>query len=589
MKLSIRSKLILSVSGLLLFTIGLVMFAVSYQVTNEIRADIERNFKEKAELFSRIQQIRSRQLTQTAVLLADVPGLRAAVSTQDTPTINQKLRDELRVLLDFDPVIPDSLIPESYYTDSDSAGLLLVCDPQGLIIGQLSTIPPSKFSIAQRPGLTEALSGEYITEPSLWKVTDRYYSVISVPIFSGDIIIGSLTYGYPFRTIEARQLAKDIDSEVSFFIDGEMVKSSFTYLDEQQINTFTKSVLSSGVDVSKQNKPVTTSAELNHEEWFIYLAPMSLYQSIDQPKAYYVLASSFSTRISELRNLQFSILFFGLIGIGFSILVGVFLASYISKPIELLVSGIHRMEKGNYNEPVRIISKDEFGLLTETFNQLLSTLKERLEMLKFVSNATIEAIKKNLTDRDLGGQRKEVTVFFSDIRGFTKWSEKRPPEEVISMLNQTLSFQAELIRKHGGDIDKFVGDELVAVFEGEHKDRKSVQAAIEIQQKAQALLKNAGYEIAIGIGINTGSVVMGAMGSDNRLDYTVIGNHVNLGARLCSAAKAHEIILSENTARNLERSTQLKELEPISVKGIEHPVQIYAVRWTDSYTEQETL
>ena len=240
------------------------------------------------------------------------------------------------------------------------------------------------------------------------------------------------------------------------------------------------------------------------------------------------------------------------------------------------------MEKGDYSHPVPVTTNDELGLLTDTFNQLLNTLKERLEMLKFVSNATIEAIRKNLTDRDLGGQRKEVTVFFSDIRGFTKWSEKRPPEEVISMLNETLSFQAEVIKKHGGDIDKFVGDEMVAVFEGEKKDRRAVQAAIDSQQKATEILVAAGLEIAIGIGINTGAVVMGAMGSDNRLDYTVIGNHVNLGARLCSAAGPHEIILSENTARNLERSTKLTELEPVSVKGIEKPVQIYEVNWKET-------
>ena len=240
------------------------------------------------------------------------------------------------------------------------------------------------------------------------------------------------------------------------------------------------------------------------------------------------------------------------------------------------------MEKGDYAHPVPVTSNDELGLLTDTFNQLLNTLKERLEMLKFVSNATIEAIRKNLTDRDLGGQRKEVTVFFSDIRGFTKWSEKRPPEEVISMLNETLSFQAEVIKKHGGDIDKFVGDEMVAVFEGDKKDRRAVQAAIDIQQKASEILLAAGLEIAIGIGINTGAVVMGAMGSDNRLDYTVIGNHVNLGARLCSAAGPHKIILSENTARNLERSTNLTELEPVSVKGIEKPVQIYEVNWEET-------
>jgi class 3 adenylate cyclase len=581
-KLSIRLKLILSVSALIMFTIALVMGAVTFQVTERINSDIARNFKEKSELFGRIQEIRSRQLAQTAILLADVPSLRAAVSTQDSRTINQKLRDELRVLLDFDPVVPDSLIPDSYFYNADSAGLLVICNPDGVVLGQLSSIPPSRFSIAERPGLLNALQGEYVTQPSIWSVSGNFYTVISVPIFSADNVIGTLSYGFPYRKMEAMQLARDIGSEVSFFINGNLISTSFTSLTELELLNLSKNVSSAGLEVDKTAESVSFSEELQNQDWQIFVSRMKLFGGAEQPRAYYVIASSYSERIKELLSLQTSIILFGLLGIGFSVVVGIIFASYVSKPIELLVLGIRRMEQGDYSNPVPISSNDELGLLTETFNQLLNTLKERLEMLKFVSNATIEAIRKNLTDRDLGGQRKEVTVFFSDIRGFTKWSEKRPPEEVISMLNETLSFQAEIIKKHGGDIDKFVGDEMVAVFEGEKKDRRAVQAAIDIQIKANQVLKAAGLEIAIGIGINTGAVVMGAMGSDNRLDYTVIGNHVNLGARLCSAAGPHEIILSENTARNLERSTKLIELEPVSVKGIEKPVQIYEVTWKES-------
>ena len=581
-QLSIRLKLILSISGLIMLTIALVMFGVTFQVTERINTDIQRNFKEKADLFGRIQEIRSRQLAQTAILLADVPSLRAAVSTQDTRTINQKLRDELRVLLDFDPVVPDTLIPDSYFYNADSAGLLVICNPEGVVLGQLSSIPTSRFSIAERPGLLNALQGEYVTKPSIWSVSGSFYTVVSVPIFSADNVIGTLSYGFPYRKLEATQLARDIGSEVSFFIKGNLISTSFKSLTEVELLNLAKNVSSAGLEVDNTSNSISFAEDLQDQDWQIFVSRMKLFEGAEQPRAYYVIASSYSERIKELLSLQTSIILFGLLGIGFSIFVGVLFASYVSKPIDLLVSGIRRMEKGDYSHPVPVTSNDELGLLTDTFNQLLNTLKERLEMLKFVSNATIEAIRKNLTDRDLGGQRKEVTVFFSDIRGFTKWSEKRPPEEVISMLNETLSFQAEVIKKHGGDIDKFVGDEMVAVFEGDKKDRRAVQAAIDIQQKATEILLAAGLEIAIGIGINTGAVVMGAMGSDNRLDYTVIGNHVNLGARLCSAAGPHEIILSENTARNLERSTKLTELEPVSVKGIEKPVQIYEVNWKET-------
>ena len=578
--LSLRLKLILSTSLIISVTVSFIMIAVSKQVKFKIETDIQSGFKEKAELFSRIQEIRSRQLVQTAILLADAPALRAAVSTQDAQTVTQKLREEFRHLLDFDPIIPDSLIPQSYFNNADSAGLLVVCNPSGIVLGQMSSIPASKFSIAERPGLKSALNGDYVKTPSIWKVSGRYYSVISVPIYSAETIIGTITYGFPFHKLEATQLANDVDCEISFFIDSKLITSSFDRLTENETTKLSQEINSTAYLVKKMGKSQHFSHDLHDENWQIYVSPIKLFKGDDQINAYYVIASSYTDRIKALTKLQSSIIIFGLIGLCFSILVSSVFASFISKPIKLLVSGIDRMEKGDYSNPVPVTTKDELGLLTVTFNQLLVALKERLEILKFVSNATIDAIKKNSSNREIGGQRKDLTLFFSDIRGFTNWSEKRSPEDVISMLNHTLSFQVAIIKKHGGDVDKFVGDEMVAVFEGVKKDYRAICAAKEIQLKAiEILTAEAGFEVSIGIGINSGIVVMGAMGSDDRLDYTVIGNHVNLAARLCSAAGPKQIILSENTARNLDRSIGLTKLESIIVKGIEDPVEIYSANY----------
>jgi adenylate cyclase len=188
----------------------------------------------------------------------------------------------------------------------------------------------------------------------------------------------------------------------------------------------------------------------------------------------------------------------------------------------------------------------------------------------------LEAIQNNLSSVEPGGERKEVTVFFSDVRGFTRWSEKRAPEEVIDMLNTCLRFQADIVKEFGGDVDKFVGDELVAVFEGEKKEANAVNAAIKILQTMGSVMGQH-PDIAIGVGINTGEVVMGAVGSRDRMDYTVIGNHVNLGARLCSNAKPGQILVSQPVFERLERRIQANELEPISVKGIEKRVRIYEI------------
>jgi adenylate cyclase len=253
----------------------------------------------------------------------------------------------------------------------------------------------------------------------------------------------------------------------------------------------------------------------------------------------------------------------------------------ITIPIDLLVDGVQRVEKEDFSEPVPVVTNDEIGKLTGAFNHLVENLQERLLMLKFVSSATLDAIKKDITRIEPGGERRTITVFFSDIRGFTSWSEKNTPEQVIDMLNNLLSFQADIVQRLGGDVDKFVGDELIAVFNGPKKDQLAVQAAIEIQQKLPSMLGAGQKELAVGIGINCGEVVMGAMGSESRMDYTVLGSTVNLGARLCSAAGKHQILVSNAVFMNLEHKIPTNELEPIQVKGIEQPVKIYEINWQD--------
>jgi adenylate cyclase len=212
---------------------------------------------------------------------------------------------------------------------------------------------------------------------------------------------------------------------------------------------------------------------------------------------------------------------------------------------------------------------------------MLFGLRERFHLQKFVSQQTVDAVRQaDSMGVKLGGERKTATVFFSDVRGFTSFSEKVEPERVVAMLNSILSRQTAIVKKYGGDIDKFVGDELVAVFLGDDMVKRAVECGIEIQQTMNDVSSTAGEDVGIGIGINTGEMVMGAMGSEDRMDFTVIGDSVNLGARLCSAAKRGQILLSENSADYLHGATsiQLEKLEPIHVKGKEQQVKIFEVR-----------
>jgi adenylate cyclase len=154
-----------------------------------------------------------------------------------------------------------------------------------------------------------------------------------------------------------------------------------------------------------------------------------------------------------------------------------------------------------------------------------------------------------------GGARRDVTMLFADIRGFTAMSERHPPEEMVVTLNEYFEVMVDVLFRHGGTLDKYVGDEIIGLF-GAPVDLvdaplRSVRCALDMMRALEEfnrLRVDQGREkVSIGIGVNTGSVIAGAIGSSRTLQYTVIGDAVNIAARLCSLAKPGEIIISETT------------------------------------------
>jgi adenylate cyclase len=259
----------------------------------------------------------------------------------------------------------------------------------------------------------------------------------------------------------------------------------------------------------------------------------------------------------------------------------IFMKAVVVTPIGNIGEVVQQVGDGNFSVATHVTSNDEIGELGRRINEMIIGLRERFHLQKFVSQQTVDYVQRaSELGVKLGGERKQATVFFSDIRGFTAFSEKVEPERVVSMLNTILSKQAAIVKKFGGDIDKYVGDELVAVFQGEAMVRNAVLCAIEIQKMMEEIHNEIGESIAIGIGINTGEMVMGAMGSDERMDFTVIGDAVNLGARLCSAASRGQILLSEDSAKFIfsDSYIELVKHEPIKVKGKESAIQIFEAK-----------
>ena len=206
---------------------------------------------------------------------------------------------------------------------------------------------------------------------------------------------------------------------------------------------------------------------------------------------------------------------------------------------------------------------------------------------RYVSKQVVDNLLGDDTKLKLGGEDREVTILFTDIRGFTAMSEKMEPEKVVLTLNEYFSEMIDIVFKYNGTLDKIIGDELMIVFGAPLSSKddtdRALITAIEMQKKIIELnkLRKKRNEppILVGAGINKGRVVSGNIGSRDMMDYTVVGDTVNLGARLCSAASAGEIIVSGQVKDSAVNDFNFKELKPILVKGKKDKIDVYRVKY----------
>jgi len=207
--------------------------------------------------------------------------------------------------------------------------------------------------------------------------------------------------------------------------------------------------------------------------------------------------------------------------------------------------------------------------------------KEVEKLQKYMPKNLIDKI---LSAKKMEGERRNVTVLLGDISGFTKMSEKMDPEEVQTMMNECFKFLVSMIYKYEGTVDKFMGDAVMAIFGAPiaHEDdpQRAVKAGIEMQRKLEEfnLEKKSETPLKMRIGLNSGMVVAGAVGSDMRMDYTVMGDTVNLTSRLETAAEPGQILVSASTYARVADDFEFEKLPMIQVKGKEDPVQPYRVK-----------
>ena len=258
---------------------------------------------------------------------------------------------------------------------------------------------------------------------------------------------------------------------------------------------------------------------------------------------------------------------------------GLILASGITGGLKRLSAAMRRFQSGDSGVRVEARSGDEIGQLAGVFNDMIIGLEEKLALLPYVSRFTAEAVRRSRDQPELlTGAEAEVYVLFADLRGFTRFSEQRAASVLVRELNQLLSVQADVVIGAGGDVDKFIGDAVMAVFlEQDGAAVRVFECAQRLMARVREEVERNGWPLALGIGIHRGSAVVGSIGSVSRRDFTAIGHTVNLAARLCEHAAPWEILVTADFRAVLSAaaSTRFTVTEAMAFKNVAQRVDTY--------------
>jgi adenylate cyclase len=293
--------------------------------------------------------------------------------------------------------------------------------------------------------------------------------------------------------------------------------------------------------------------------------------------------------LAEVYRIQRRNLMIMVIVLNIAVLIVYFFGKTLTTPLIKLVGATKEIEKGNFKVNIVPASADEIGELTESFVAMGKGLEEREKLKetfgKFVNKEIAEQVLKG--EIKLGGERKNVAVFFSDIRSFTAISEKLEPEEVVEFLNEYMTRMVACVNNTGGVVDKFIGDAIMAVWGAPVSYGNDIQNAVNgaLMMRNELVIFNRGRGgvkkpiIRIGCGINYGPVLAGQIGSEERMEYTVIGDTVNLASRIESLNKPFgtDILISSDAYEMVKGIYRVEPMQKIKVKGKSEPQQIYAV------------
>ncbi len=544
-RMPLRRKILISSSLLLLVLLVSMLLLVNYQAEALVNERIQADLEQGVENVANAEKERLAGLRLTAQLVGSFPGLLALLGT-DVATVR------------------DFLL--AYQQENPRAELLIVLDPRGQVVARTDALSPTPLSETQARWAQTALQNQ--SSAGILLTEQGFFHAVAVPATAGGTLFGYVIAGAHIDNTFARALSQRTQNEV-ILLGDHIIGSSLV---ASQLPWHTRADWEGALGEGP-------GLRVLHVAGKSYAAMPILLGGGGQPNLLAVLLKSRDLALAPYRRIQLGLLALGLsvgvIGIAGSAV----LARTLTSSIADLVKGTQRVAAGQFDVPLEIASGDEIGDLATSFNIMMIGLRERADMQKFVSQSTMEMIQAHWGKHDATGERKVLTVFFSDMRGFTKMTEKWPPEKVVQLLNSCLSLQADRVKRFRGDIDKYIGDCVMALFDGKDSTLRAIHCAVEINRglAAQNAERPGEPPIRVGSGIATGEVILGSIGGEDRRDFTAVGPNVNLCARLCSMAEPGHILLSESSYREVEHLVAAEPIAPLTLKGFSEPVPVFRI------------
>ena len=577
--LSIRGKLVLLISGCVCVLTAAVLTVVWFQSVRQVRAIVQDQLDANRQLLASAERSHYQSRVYKGTALAASPAVVHALERHDRAAACAFLSQVLAAPR-FGPNDDDLDYVSIRPRDGSILGFAVqhhpVCDPQTL-----------SWHLAD---VHEALSGA--PEITTWSGPDNaVYRIFAFPVRGADGPIGFLNLGFEEDGIAASAKLRSGVDLVTWQQD-ENNQVHILGVSDPSLRGPLTNLFDQNPDLQHPFDFHTRNGEYEGEEVLVADTGMIEHNPAGVHMAF---IESVTRRMKPFRILEEFLAGLALAALALGTGLGFLFSGVISAPLVNLAGAAREIEQGKYDaiesfrsaHADRFEARDEIGDLSRAFVDMARGLKQRFAMSKYMSRTTYQMLEQG-GSANPAGERKWLALVFSDVRGFTAFSENRDPALVIERLNEVLGLEADVVRRHGGDVDKFVGDAMFAWFSGPDRCRHAVDAAVEILSGLQTRFGGkAGTEI--GFGIHVGEVVVGSMGSQDRRDYTAIGRSVNLAARLCSAAKSGQILVSEAVAIELEGTLSLNPLPPISAKGFPEPVRVFEVQSTKPSPEANSV